>query len=158
LKNRIKETAKYIRPEEGTMDFAFMFIPHEAIYYDLLVNKIGEVGEDTENLLQRAATKYHVIIVSPTSFTAYLQTVLQGLRALKIEEQAKEIRQRVDELGKHLAAYQEKHDGVGRALGTAVNQYNLSSKEFAKLDKDVLRVTGEGIGANPLTIDKPDDE
>jgi DNA recombination protein RmuC len=157
LKTRIKETAKYIRPEEGTMDFAFMFIPHEAIYYDLLVNKIGEVGEDTESLIQRAATKYHVIIVSPTSFTAYLQTVLQGLRAMKIEEQAKEIRQRVDELGKHLAAYQEKHDSIGRALGTAVNQYNLSGKEFSKIDKDVMRITGEGMGSNPVMIDKPDE-
>src|SRR3989344_3441716 len=67
LKIRITETAKYIRPEEGTMEFAFMFIPHEAIYYDLLINKIGAVTEDTENLIQRAAGKYKVIIVSPTS-------------------------------------------------------------------------------------------
>ena len=52
LKNRIVETSKYIQPEEGTMDFAFMFIPHEAIYYDLLINKIGAVQEDTENLIQ----------------------------------------------------------------------------------------------------------
>ena len=123
----------------------------------MLINKIGEVGEDTESLIQRAATKYHVIIVSPTSFTAYLQTVLQGLRALKIEEQAKEIRQRVDELGKHLAGYQEKHDAMGRALGTAVNQYNLSGKEFIKLDKDVMRITGASAGADPVMLDKPDE-
>src|SRR3989338_422281 len=90
LKNRIVETAKYIRPAEGTMDFAFMFIPHEAIYYDLLVNKVGAVTEDTENLIQRAAGKYRVIIVSPTSFLAYLQTVLQGLREMEIEENIKE--------------------------------------------------------------------
>lgn len=157
LKNRIKETSKYIRPEEGTMDFAFMFIPHEAIYYDLLVNKIGEVGEDTESLLQRAATKWRVIIVSPTSFTAYLQTVLQGLRALKIEEEAKEIGQRVQELGRHIAVYEEKHNAVGRHLDTVVNQYNLSSKELKKIDKDVLRITGEGTGVNPLMIDKTND-
>src|SRR3989338_2794066 len=81
LKNRILETSKYIRPEEGTTDFAFMFIPHEAIYYDLLINKVGAVTEDTENLIQRAAGKYKVLIVSPTSFLAYLQTVLQGLRS-----------------------------------------------------------------------------
>src|ERR1019366_8729920 len=86
LKNRIVETSKYIQPSKGTMDFAFMFIPHEAIYYDLLINKIGAMkGEENENLIQRAASKYHVIIVSPTSFLAYLQTVLQGLKALQIE-------------------------------------------------------------------------
>src|SRR3990167_2499320 len=80
LKLRIQETAKYIRPEENTMDFAFMFIPSEGIYYDLLTNQVGS-GEN-ENLIQRAASKYKVIIVSPTSFLAYLQTVLQGLKAL----------------------------------------------------------------------------
>ncbi|MFA5291358.1 MAG: DNA recombination protein RmuC [Candidatus Paceibacterota bacterium] len=108
LKNRITETAKYVQPDRGTMEFAFMFIPHEAIYYDLIINKIGALkDENTENLIQRAASKYHVIIVSPTSFLAYLQTVLQGLKALQIEESAKEIRQRVEELGKHLGAYEE---------------------------------------------------
>jgi DNA recombination protein RmuC len=95
LKMRIQETSKYIRPSEGTMDFAFMFIPHEAIYYDLLINKIGAITEDTDNLIQRAANKYKVIIVSPTSFLAYLQTVLQGLKAMQIEETAKDIIQRV---------------------------------------------------------------
>lgn len=142
LKKRVVETSKYIRPNEGTMDFAFMFIPHEAIYYDLLVNKIGTIGEDTENIIQRAASKYHVLVVSPTSFLAYLQTVLQGLRALKIEEEAREIQKRVDELKKHLGAYEKYHTSLGGHLQTAVNQYNLSSKEFLKIDKDVYRVTG----------------
>ena len=93
LKMRIVETAKYIRPEEGTMDFAFMFIPSEGIYYDLLTNKVG-AGDD-ENLLQRGASKYRVIIVSPTSFLAYLQTVMQGLKALDIEQKAVEIQKKV---------------------------------------------------------------
>lgn len=154
LKLRVTETAKYIRPNEGTMEFAFMFIPHEAIYYDLLINKIGAVAEDTESLIQRAAGKYHVIIVSPTSFLAYLQTVLQGLRALKIEEQAKEIRTRVTDLGRHLAAYDQYFKSVGKNLDTTVNQYNLASKELGKIDKDVLRVTGESSGLDPLLIDK----
>ncbi len=155
LKLRIQETAKYIRPQEGTMEFAFMFIPHEAIYYDLLINKIGAVAEDTESLIQRAAGKYHVIIVSPTSFLAYLQTVLQGLRALKIEEQAKEIRTRVTDLGRHLSAYDQYFKSVGKNLGTTVNQYNLASKEFNKIDKDVLRVTGVGNGIESILLDKP---
>lgn len=155
LKLRIKETAKYIRPEEGTMDFAFMFIPHEAIYYDLLINKIGSIGDSTESLLQRAASSYHVIIVSPTSFTAYLQTVLQGLNALKIEEQTKHIRKRVMELGKHMQAYEQHHNSVGKHLNTVVNQYNLAGKEFVKIDKDVMRITGDALGIEPDVVDKP---
>ncbi len=146
LKLRIQETAKYIRPSEGTMDFAFMFIPHEAIYYDLLVNKIGAVTEETDNLIQRAANKYKVIIVSPTSFLAYLQTVLQGLKALQIEETAKDIIKRVDELGNHLKRYEEYHNKLGASLGTVVNHYNNSGKELRKVDKDILRITGETPG------------
>lgn len=159
LKNRITETSKYIQPENGTMEFAFMFIPHEAIYYDLLVNKIGAlVGEDTENLIQRAASKYKVIIVSPTSFLAYLQTVLQGLKAMQIEEGAKDIIKRVGELGTHLQKYEEYHKKMGAALETTVNHFNKSNHEFRKVDKDVMRITGEALQIETLTLEKPQDE
>lgn len=157
LKLRITETSKYIRPEEGTMDFAFMFIPHEAIYYDLLINKIGSLTEDTENLIQRAAGKYKVIIVSPTSFLAYLQTVLQGLKALQIEETTKDIIKRVGEIGTHLKKYEEYHQKLGTSLGTVVNHFNNSSKEFKKIDKDVMRITGESVDFETNLLDKPDD-
>jgi DNA recombination protein RmuC len=156
LKLRISETSKYIRPAEGTMDFAFMFIPHEAIYYDLLVNKVGAITEDTDNLIQRAASKYKVIIVSPTSFLAYLQTVLQGLKALQIEETAKDIVERVGQLGKHLKAYEDFHNRLGNNIATVVNQYNFSSKELKKIDKDVLRIAGTGMGVETLLVDKPE--
>ncbi len=155
LKLRITETAKYIQPENGTMEFAFMFIPHEAIYYDLLVNNVGSTDENAENLIQRAASKYKVIIVSPTSFLAYLQTVLQGLRALQIEETAKDIVKRVGELGKHLKSFEDYHAKLGNALSTAVNHYNASGKEFKKLDKDVMRITEESPALEILTLDKP---
>ncbi len=155
LKMRITETSKYIQPENGTMDFAFMFIPHEAIYYDLLVNSVGTAAEGEENLIQRAASKYKVIIVSPTSFLAYLQTVLQGLRALKIEETAKDIVKRVNELGKHLKAYEDYHLKLGNALSTTVNHYNATGKELKKIDKDVLRITEESPELETLVIDKP---
>lgn len=156
LKLRIQETSKYIRPSEGTMDFAFMFIPHEAIYYDLLVNKIGAITEDTDNLIQRAANKFKVIIVSPTSFLAYLQTVLQGLKAMQIEETAKDIIVRVGELGKHLKAYEDYHNKLGNNLATVVNQYVFSSKELKKVDKDVLRITGTAVGLDPVLVEKPE--
>jgi len=155
LKNRITETSKYIQPWQGTMDFAFMFIPHEAIYYDLIINKIGALKEDSETLIQRAAAKYHVLIVSPTSFLAYLQTVLQGLNALHIEEKAVEIIKRVEELGRHLKSYEEYYSKLGNSLSTTINHYNSGYKELGKVDKDVLRITGTGTGLKPLTLDKP---
>jgi DNA recombination protein RmuC len=152
LKLRITETAKYIRPTEKTTDFAFMFIPHEGIYYDLLSNKVG-AGE--ENLIQRAAGKYRVIIVSPTSFLAYLQTVLQGLKALEIEERAQDIIKNVEKLSGHITRYEEYYQKLGKTLETTVNHYNAGYKELNKIDKDVTRITGEAIGVDMLTLDKP---
>lgn len=157
LKNRITETAKYIQPERGTMDFAFMFIPHEAIYYDLLINKIGALQDgDTENLIQRAASKNKVIIVSPTSFLAYLQTVLQGLRALQIEETAKDIVKRVEDLGRHLKSYEDYHTKLGKTLETTVNHYNAAGAEFKKLDKDVMRIAGTAPGLEVQKLVRPE--
>ncbi len=158
LKMRIDETSKYIKPNEGTMDFAFMFIPHEAIYYDLLVAQVGAVKVNTRDLIEYAFKEKHVIIVSPTSFLAYLQTVLQGLRALQIEESAKEIRSRVEDLRKHLLSYDDYMQRLGKNLGTTVNMYNGAYKEFKKIDKDVLKISGvEGVAVEVLVIDKPDE-
>lgn len=160
LKNRIVETSKYIQPSKGTMDFAMMFIPHESIYYDLIINKIGALKDDNENLIQRAASKYHVIIVSPTSFLAYLQTILQGLKAMQIEEQAKDIIKRVGELVMHLKKYGEVHEKLGASIGTVVNHFNSSSKEFKKIDKDVIRITDkeEAIGFEMDMLEKPEEQ
>jgi DNA recombination protein RmuC len=140
------------------MDFAFMFIPHEAIYYDLLINKIGAISEDTENLIQRAAGKYKVIIVSPTSFLAYLQTVLQGLKAMQIEETAKDIVKRVGELSDHLKKYEMYHQKLGNSLETVVNHFNASSKEFKKVDKDVVRITGVSQSFEVPILEKPESD
>ncbi|PIP28331.1 MAG: DNA recombination protein RmuC [Candidatus Moranbacteria bacterium CG23_combo_of_CG06-09_8_20_14_all_35_22] len=158
LKNRIDETSKYIKPEEGTLDFAFMFIPSEAIYYDLLINKIGAVQVNTRDLIEYAFRDKKVIIVSPTSFLAYLQTVLQGLRALKIEESAKQIRTNVEKLGKHIISYEEFLKKMGNSLGTTVNHFNLAHKEFEKIDKDIARITEGEKTIEPMTIEKPKEE
>jgi DNA recombination protein RmuC len=156
LKNRIDETSKYIKPEEGTMEFAFMFIPAEAVYYDLLVNKIGAVKSNTRDLIQYAAGEKKVMIVSPTTFLAYLQTVLQGLKALQIEESAKEIRKRVEALGKHLASYETYMQKLGAHLGTSISMYNSAYKELGKIDKDVLKITDKAIGIEPELLEKPE--
>ncbi len=155
LKNRIDETSKYIRPDEGTTEFAFMFIPSEGIYYDLLINKVGAIQVNTQDLIEYAFKEKGVIIVSPTSFLAYLQTVVQGLRALKIEESAKLIRENVAKLIKHLNAYEEHFDKVGKHLGTTVNSYNAAYKSFKQIDKDVVNITGESLQIAAEEIEKP---
>lgn len=155
LKKRIDETAKYIRPAEGTLPFAFMFIPAEGIYYDLLVNEVGAVKVNTRSLIDYATNEKKVIIVSPTTFSAYLQSVLYGFRAFKIEESAQLIIGRVEELRKHLVAYEDYMKKLGNTLGTTVNHYNTAYKELKKVDKDMVKITGETASIDPLLIEKP---
>ena len=156
LKNRIDETSKYIKPEEGTMEFAFMFIPAEGIYYDLLINKVGAIKSNTQDLIQYAFKDRKVVIVSPTSFLAYFQTILQGLKALQIEESAKEIRKRVENLGKHIGSYETYMKKLGGHLGTTVNMYNSAYKELGKIDKDVLKITETSAGIEPEALQVPE--
>lgn len=157
LKGRIDETSKYIRPSEGTMDFAFMFIPSESLYYDLLIGGVG-TGSSARDLIEYAFRDKRVIIVSPTSFMAYLQTVLQGLRSLQIEEQAKDIQIRVGQLGQHIKKFEEYMQKLGGSLGTTVNHYNSAHKELGKVDKDVIKIAGADPSVEPLTLDKPNQD
>ncbi len=158
VKIRIDETSKYIRENEDTMEFAFMFIPAEGVYYNLLIYNVG-MDINSHNLIEYAFKK-RVIIVSPTSFYAYLITVLQGLKALQIEESAKDIRKKVDELARHMKAYEQFMMELGKNLGTTVNKYNTAHNEFRKIDKDIYKIT-EGIhGGNVeiMILDKPNIE
>jgi DNA recombination protein RmuC len=155
LKNRIDETAKYIRPSENTLDYAFMFIPSEAIYYDLLVNNVGSTGTSSRDLIEYAFVDKKVIIVSPTTLLAYLQTVMQGLKSLQIEEQAKDIQKRVGDLSKHLQAHETYMQKLGNTLGTTVNHFNAAHKELGKVDKDIVKIAEVSPGIDPLLIDKP---
>lgn len=159
LKKRIDETSKYIRPSENTMDFAFMFIPSESLYYDMLVGKVGAGGSERD-LIEYAFGDKRVIVVSPTSFMAYLQTVLQGLKSLQIEEQSKEIQKRVGQLSVHIQKYEDLMAKLGKSLGTTVGHYNNAHRELGKIDKDVVRIAGESSasGVDPQQIDKPQAE
>lgn len=156
LKDRIDETAKYINPEKGTTEFAFMFLPAEGIYYNLMIYNVGGASVNTTDLHEYAFKK-HVIIVSPSSFFAYLQTVIQGLKALKMEESVQEIRTNVEKLSRHLNAYQDHMIKLGNHLGTTVGAYNNASREYGKIDKDIYKITAgaEGGKAELNLIDKP---
>lgn len=158
LKNRIDETAKYVRPDETTTEYAFMFIPAEAIYYDLLVNQIGAVKINTRDLIEYANREKHVIIVSPTTFHVYLQLFAEGLRRMKVSESVKDIIKRVGDLGKHINAYNEYLAKLGGHLGTTVNAYNSAYGEFKKIDKDVVKISGGESTIEPLLVEKPKTE
>lgn len=155
LKNRIDETSKYVLPEKNTLDFAFMFIPSEAIYYDLLTSTVNSVGINSRDLIEYAFRDRKVIIVSPTSFLAYLQTVLQGLKIMQIEERAQEIRSNVEKLSKHLRSYDEFMRKLGNTLGTSVNHYNKAYKEFKKIDKDIVKISGGKSDLEVLELEGP---
>jgi DNA recombination protein RmuC len=155
LKMRIDECAKYVRVKDGTLPFAFMYIPAEAIYYDLLINEVGSVKVNTRNLIDYAYNEKKVIIVSPTTFAAYLQSVLYGFKAFKIEENAIEIRKNVEALSRHLKAYEDYYKKLGSSLSTTVNHYMTGSRELGKIDKDVLRITGDAVGFELEAVEKP---
>ncbi len=155
LKNRVDETSQYIKPQEGTFDFAFMFIPSEAIYYDLLINKVGSMKSNTRDLIDYAIREKRVHIVSPTSFYAYLQTVAQGFRFLKIEQSTKTIILNVQKLTTHLSAYEEHFKRLGNNLGTTVNAFNMAASDFSKIDKDIEKITGESPEFEIQKLNKP---
>lgn len=153
LKKRIDETSKYIRPEEGTLGFAFMYIPAESIYYDLVTGSVGAVN--ARNLLDYAQNEKKVIIVSPTTFFAYLNSVLYGFKAFRIEKDAEQIKKNVEVLMKHLEAYDVYYKKIGNALSTTVNHYNAGTKELGKIDKDILKITGASVGVETQLLEKP---
>ena len=155
LKTRIDETSKYIRPTEKTMDFAFMFIPSESLYYDVLMGRVGAQGSSQRDLVEYAFRDRKVIIVSPTSFMAYLQTVLQGLRSLQIEKEALAIQSRVAKLGDHITGFETYMTKLGNSLGTTVSHYNSAHKTLEQIDKDVVKITACDPTIQPKQIDKP---
>jgi len=155
LKKRIDETAKYIRPNENTMDFAFMFIPAEGIYYDLLVNKVGAVKVNTRSLLEYASREKKVHIVSPTTFYVTLQAIWQGMRAFAIQEKTKDILKNVGMLQKHIRAYEDYMKRVGGNLSTTVNSYNTAYKELGKIDKDVVKLAGGDLKIEIDEVERP---
>jgi DNA recombination protein RmuC len=157
LKKRIDETAKYIRPQEGTTDFAFMFIPAEGIYYDLLINKLGTIKANTRDLIDYAINEKRVHVVSPTTFYVTLQSMWQGMRAYQIQKETEGILKNIGQLEKHLKVYGEFHNKLGSHIQTVANTYNNTSKEFGKIDKDFLNLIGESTGIEPKLLDKSEE-
>ena len=156
IKNRIDETSKYIRPNEGTVDYAYMFIPADGLYQDLLNNKVGSLKINQRDLVSYAYQK-KVMIVSPMSLFPMLQVTNKALNNMKVEESINEIQINIEKLGNHLNAYLTYHEKLGNSIGTVVNQYNETNKEFKKIDRDITKLTANrtNIGIEIENIDKP---
>jgi len=155
LKKRIDETAKYIKPNKGTLDQALMFIPSEAIYYDLLANKVGLTGVSGRNLMQYAAADKKVTIVGPSTLSAMLQIIVQGLRSIEIHKDTEKIRKNIEQLSKHLVAHNGYMQKLGNSLGTTVGHFNTTYKELGKIDKDVVKIAETNPSVEPMLLDRP---
>jgi DNA recombination protein RmuC len=155
LKRRIDETSKYINTSKGTLDQALMFIPSEAIYYDLLANKVGLGGVSGRNLMQYAAVDKKVTIVGPSTLSAMLQTIVQGLRSMEIHKDTEKIRKNIEQLSKHLLAHNAYMIKLGNSLGTTVGHFNTTYKELGKIDRDIVKIASTEPTVEPLLLDKP---
>lgn len=158
LKKRIDETAKYVQPKKGTLDQALMFIPSEAIYYDLLANKVGASGVSGRDLMQYAAVDKRVVIVGPSTLSAMLQVIVQGLKSLEIQKDTEVIRKNIEQLQKHLLAYNTYFGKIGNSLGATVGHYNNASKELGKIDKDIVKIGGGDPVLELEQVDRPRNE
>ena len=155
LKKRIDETAKYINTKKGTLAQALMFIPSEAIYYDLLANKIGAAGVNGRDLMQYAAVEKRVTIVGPSTLSAMLQIISQGLNSLEIQKDTEIIRKNVEQLGVHMRGFQQYLEKLGNSLGATVGHFNSAQKQLARVDKDVVKIAGGSESIEPLLLEKP---
>ncbi len=155
LKRRIDETAKYIQTNKGTLDQALMFIPSEAIYYDLLANKVGAAGVSGRNLMQYAAKDKKVTIVGPSTLSAMLQVIVQGLQSIEIQKDTDKIRKNIEQLQKHLIAHQGYMQRLGGSLGTTVGHFNATYKELGKIDKDIVKIADTEPTIEPQMLDRP---
>ena len=147
IKSRIDETSKYIKPQEKTLDYAFMFIPADGLYQDLLNSRVGSLKINSNELVTYAYLK-KVMIVSPMSLFPMLQITMKALNNLKFEKEIDTVIKNVRNLSNHLASYQLYHDKLGNTLKTVVNHYNKSSDEFGKIDKDISRISSGKIKLN----------
>jgi len=158
LKKRIDETAKYINARKDTLGQALMFIPSEAIYYDLLANKVGSAGVNGRDLMQYAAVDKRVTIVGPSTLSAMLQIISQGLNSLEIQKDTEVIRKNVEQLGKHLRGFDGYMQKLGISLGATVGHFNKAHKELSKVDKDVVKIAGGSESVDSLLLDKPSED
>ena len=144
LKARIDEIAdKYIRPEEGTFDFALMYIPAESVYYEAMIR--DEVPEDDTSVVGYSLNR-KVIPVSPNTFYAYLAAILHGLRGLEVERSARDIINALGGLKQQFGKFERSYDLVGKHLSNAIKQHDETERRFGAVRQQLDGIIG--IGGN----------
>ncbi len=133
-----KIASQYIRPAEGTLDFALAYIPAENVYYETIV----KYSDDTKDILQYALDK-RVIPVSPNLLFAYLMTVVMGLHGLQIEKQAGEIRQNLKKLNADFAQFISSWDTLGGHIRNTSNKYDEAGKQLDRFGLQLEQIQGD---------------
>ncbi len=148
VRKRVDEIAgKYIRPAEGTLPFALMYIPAENVYYEAIIR-----DEDDTGLYEYCAQK-RVMPVSPNSLYAYLHTIVVGLKSLHVSQQAESILQQMESLTFELEKFTDVYDKLGTHLKNAGKSYDDSTRALGKLENRVHNLAGAGISQPELPLD-----
>ena len=138
---------KYIRPDEGTYEFAFMYLPAEGVYYELVCNRIGGDANPVEH-----AQKRKVFPVSPNTFYTYLLTLAQGFKGLQIEEHAREVMAYVADLNRDFARFRADFDVVGKHLGNAQTKFAESERRLSRFETKLERAAESEPEAEPVEL------
>ena len=143
--------SKYIRTDENTFDFALMYVPAENVYYETIIRDDEFGGE--MSLFGYALDK-RVIPVSPNSFYAYLQTIILGLKGMRVEERSREILQNLSRLQKNFQNFSEAFRLVGQHLDNSLKQYANAEKRFGKMETKVDQIDGlaRGLQSGPEAV------
>lgn len=158
VKLRINETAKYVKPEENTTNFALMFIPGEGLFQQVISGFDIIKTTDNNDIISYAYSK-SVVIVSPSNLFAYLQIILQALHEFKVKNSIADILNQVRNLIKHVKLYDEFLRRLGKNLHTVVNSYNSLYQQLKHISSDIKKlVPGENLDIVPELLDKSDIE
>jgi DNA recombination protein RmuC len=141
---------KYILPDEGTFDFALMYVPAENIYYETIIK--DESVPEEEGLYSYAMSK-KVVPVSPNSFYAHLRVIVLGFKGLKIERSAKEILQGLERLGSELGKFSDTFDTLGQQLSNAKNNFDKADKQLINLTERFKTIQSLPDADHPKQLD-----
>lgn len=137
---------KYIVPRDRTLDYAFMYIPFEGVYYETIVQ------DDAADDMWSYCIQHKVVPVSPNSFLAYLQTILIGLRGLKIEQRAKEILQHLSQIQREFKLFTDDYAMIGRHLSNAKNRYDDSTRRLDRFESRLETVASADTPSLPPEV------